>query len=254
MKKTLLITSLIFGFTQAEYLFKFNTQENIFIKEDNGKDIHWDNVILYVDIDTESNTIIDRSKLNKNISVLGPVISNERAKFGNESIYFNSNNAQELRVGMPSFSGDFTVEMWINTTEYNLSSNHSTTIIDSRTTNSNGNNIRLGITNIGRIGLSLPPTSVSNGISSGEHLISNNNWHHIAFSRENSIYRLFVDGVLVGERSNSTTVASTTWSIGKNAFSGVPGYYGYLDGLRVTNGVARYTSNFNVPTREFPKN
>ena len=52
--------------------------------------------------------------------------------------------------------------------------------------------------------------------------------------------------------SNTNVVDTGTLAIGSYG-SGASqyGFQGYIDGIRITKGVARYTSNFTPPTTEF---
>jgi len=78
-------------------------------------------------------------------------------------------------------------------------------------------------------------------------------WVHVALTRSGNVWRAFAAGVL----DQSATVAGTVFSdsgvlaIG-NSTSGAVGYRGYLDDLRITKGVARYTANFTPPSSQFP--
>lgn len=85
----------------------------------------------------------------------------------------------------------------------------------------------------------------------------NDQWHHIAATRVGDVYRLFADGVLIASFTNSTAVAAngSVLYIGRRWDNFAPFYplfRGVIDELRITKGVARYTTDFDPPTKPFP--
>ena len=86
--------------------------------------------------------------------------------------------------------------------------------------------------------------------------ICDNLWHHIAIAKSGTIWRLFVDGNLEATNTIRTDVISLQKNgtrIGWDGWNGINGFYnGYLDELRITKGIARYTVNFAPPTAAFP--
>lgn len=82
-------------------------------------------------------------------------------------------------------------------------------------------------------------------------------WYHVVVCRDSANLRFFVDGVQVGTTQNvSTDSFANTSSLVRIAARETNLYFfnGYLDELRVTKGVARYTANFTPPSVEFPNN
>ena len=79
-------------------------------------------------------------------------------------------------------------------------------------------------------------------------------WHHVAATREGSTLRMFVDGVLVGTVTTSANYTSTVarLSVGYQA-QGSARYpmRGSFDEVRITKGLARYTTDFTVPDTPF---
>lgn len=79
-------------------------------------------------------------------------------------------------------------------------------------------------------------------------------WHDIAVTRSGTTWRVFVDGVIVLTVSSLTLDCNNTQNtyIAAQGSAG-PKYplSGFLDALRITDGVARYTSNY-TPTGPFP--
>lgn len=101
-------------------------------------------------------------------------------------------------------------------------------------------------------------TDGSNRIT-GSSALTLNTWHHIALTRSGNDHKLFVDGTQAGSTwtnaanyvqgrptwGNYYSSLNTLFNGGNNMFSG------YLQSLRITKGLARYTANFTPPTSQF---
>lgn len=80
-----------------------------------------------------------------------------------------------------------------------------------------------------------------------------NNWYHLAIVRNGTNLYCFKDGTLLsGSASTLISTNSVTNGTGQLEIGRVVGltseyYEGYLDELRVSKGIARWTSNFSVP-------
>ena len=71
-------------------------------------------------------------------------------------------------------------------------------------------------------------------------------WYHIAWTRSGTSCRLFVDGIQKGTTaSNAHNVNNTNLRIG---YDGVDYFGGYIEDVRYTKGLARYTADFTPPT------
>ena len=79
--------------------------------------------------------------------------------------------------------------------------------------------------------------------------VPTNSWSHVAYTRQGSTYRVFVDGVLQGTGTGTSAFSFDTLG---STNGGNQDVNGYIDDLRITKGVARYTSNFTPPTAPFP--
>jgi hypothetical protein len=84
-----------------------------------------------------------------------------------------------------------------------------------------------------------------------------NAWTHYALVRSGNVWTLYRDGV-----AQQTVTNSAPLDNGTSSLVTVLGYYqfnfnsapGYMDDLRITKGVARYTTDFLVPQFPFPDN
>ena len=85
----------------------------------------------------------------------------------------------------------------------------------------------------------------------GTTTVSAGQWYHIALSGSSGSYKLFLNGTQEGSTyTGALGGGSSTYQIGAFYWSGTL-YYpinGYLDDIRFTAGIARYTSNFTPPT------
>jgi len=83
-----------------------------------------------------------------------------------------------------------------------------------------------------------------------------NQWVHIALTRESGVYKLWMDGVLQGTHSDSTSVnliTPTSPVLGtRSSLDNTYSLKGYISNFRICKGHAVYTSNFTPPTRELP--
>jgi hypothetical protein len=87
-----------------------------------------------------------------------------------------------------------------------------------------------------------------------------NSWHHVAITRSGSKTREFVDGQAfpsAWDESIMTPIAGGSYLVISGAPCETPGagdngdFNGYIDELRVVNGVAVWTSNFTPPTAPY---
>lgn len=82
-------------------------------------------------------------------------------------------------------------------------------------------------------------------------------WYHVAVCRSGADLRMFVDGTQVGSTHNIGAVSifdsNQPLVIGALNSSGFIRFFdGWIDELRLSNGVARYTGNFVPPNEPFP--
>jgi len=153
------------------------------------------------------------------------------------------------------FDGDFTIEFWVYFNTVNARND---------TVGSANNSVYLGASKSGWIasyytlaGNKWHFSYQSNQAWIFEHTFSftseASRWYHVAFTREDSSIKCFVDGVQQGEtKISSTTLTSTENSVRVGGGEGSTSLLlnGYVSNLRVIKGKALYTSNFKTPMRE----
>jgi hypothetical protein len=194
----------------------------------------------------DTGAFYDLSNVGNPESGTGSVaVTTQVKKFGNESgsfsgvtTYISAPNATGFQFG----SGDFTVEMWLNTADTDFN-------ICGLVTASTGNWMMVVVASQFYWQTTYSVTNLFN-VSAAS--ILNSAWHHIAISRSGTSLRVFFDGVQQGSSpySDSTSYNGTgALRIGSGANGDLNGY---LDDIRITKGVARYTANFTPPTATFP--
>jgi hypothetical protein len=84
--------------------------------------------------------------------------------------------------------------------------------------------------------------------------ISISTWHHVAGVRYENLWTLYLNGTSVGSQTIAKTLAQQNKiQIGRRWDNGGGECLnGYIDELRITKGVARYTANFTPPAAPFP--
>ncbi len=148
-----------------------------------------------------------------------------------------------------SFSTDFTIECWVNT---------STTSLDpyGRRLWSFGDGAAFyldapfynGSSTTANMCIQIASTGI---VITGTRPVADGQWHHVALTRAGSSMRLFVDGIQSG--STYTNASAFTAGATNGMFIGClgAGVGGFLQGnvsdFRVVNGTALYTANFAPP-------
>ena len=176
----------------------------------------------------------------------GAVQSTDKKKFGASS-YKGNGTTTYLEVASNSdflFStGSFTIEAFIN-----------------RNTAAAGNQILFDFRNTA-FSVTAPliytsGTWITYQVGSTATITSNSvgttsTWYHVAVSRDGDQTRLFVDGTQVGVTwTDPYNTPQGALRIG-GRYDGTANFNGYMDEIRVSKGVARYTSNFAAPTAPF---
>lgn len=217
-------------------------------------DAYYDNVTLLMHMDGANNgTTFTDEKGAIPTRMGGSVTSTSQSKFGSSSLLLSSVNDGLIFPSTDAVAfgtGDFTVELWARPTDLTTNTPHGYMLIDTRPTSTNGNYFLTGISSSGNLVVYDGSTS-----HTGTSQAQINTWHHYAISRKNGQLYLFVNGVKELESTCSVNFLASTIRIGQNAFAGpVPqtNFFGFIDDLRITKGVARYTSNFTIPEAAFP--
>jgi hypothetical protein len=213
-----------------------------------------------------STTITDNSPSPKTVTAVGNAqISTAQSKFGGASIAFDGNGDYLNSLASNAFAfetGDFTVEAWVY--PQRLTNLYGQPITGTYAYFATGNFDRGWLLNLSATGQpDFYMTGTTSGFErlTGSSAVTVNQWTHIAASRQGTTLRLFAGGTQVAFMTSVTnenyfgdlrvatsSATSLTPSIGNPDVS----LQGYIDDLRITKGVARYTANFTPPAAPFP--
>ena len=211
-------------------------------------DPHYANVslLLHFDGPNGGTSFTDNSSVQNTVSAIGSTsISSANIKFGSGSSYFaGGTNGIEVgdTINLGFGSGDYTVEVWV----YVASASSYQAIFDNRLSGKSG--IALYI---GDGGKAFTIANDSYVILSSSIYAPLNQWYHLAMVRKGGILTGYVDGVADGSVSDYRELAATAGAYIGRSTTG-QWLSGYIDDLRITKGVARYTESFTPPAAAFP--
>jgi hypothetical protein len=225
-------------------------------------DPYINNVVLHLKGDGANNgtSILDSSSLyfKTPVSNNGVVTSSIESKYGGSSLYFAGNNNSQLVYADSSDwdfdAGDYTIEWWGKSiTAANAGATYTAVL---------GNAPDVGASQAGWIITHTPSINaiglhVSTGGGSWNVVSHSANtgapvsgWTHYAFVREGNNSLVFINGTLMGTTpflSINMPYSSLSFWVGRTS-GGFFNLTGYLDSVRITKRVARYTANFNPET------
>ena len=189
-------------------------------------------------------------------------VSTSVVKYGSGSMYFDGTGdylSSRLNDTYAFSTGDFTIEMWINPSTTN---HQSACLITQEHISAQNSPISISIyLNNGSF------ETVGNQLGFGQYtgtggstwVIQQNGittlsvgvWTHIALVRYGNNFTMFVNGQSLRTVSSSVScsIGNTQYLIARrwDGYGSYPYFNGYIDDLRITKGVARYTGNFTPP-------
>lgn len=194
--------------------------------------------------------IFDNSAKNDLETVGNAQISTSVKKFGTGSMYFDGNGDYLVAPTSGVFgfgTGSFTLECFIYIAG---AMGTGGVILDFRSGAGTAVKPVVAVSSSGNLEYFVNGSVVINGGS-----VATGTWLHIAVCKSGSSTRMFVNGTQVGSTYSDTNDygASARCYVGADDDGSPNAFFnGYIDDLRVTKGVARYTANFTPPTAAFP--
>ena len=192
---------------------------------------------------TNKNNIFDAAGGNL-LTVVGDTTTNtSTVNYSSSSVYFDGGGDYIKLDGSFSdfFDNPFTIEFFVN-----LTSASSSSVISL----GDGSGVDGLYLLHGGYGCYVGTNGSWNLISGSVTGMTTGTWHHFAFTWDGSVYRIFVDGSLELTSTNSTKIGpggGYTLAIGAT-YTGVQPTNGYVEDVRFTKGLARYTSAFTPPS------
>lgn len=209
-------------------------------------DPYWSNVelLLHFDESVGSTTFADSSKNAYTFTVAEGSVraGNGNVKFGacalQSTASINSGGSVANSVGIVA-TGDFTIEGFY---AYSNPSGFDALALG----NESGGRISFLINSSGVPGYNPISQNTVNCNSTGVLFPFDGKYHHVAYCRSGTTLSVYIDGNLAG----------TAWlggAVGNTNLIRIPIIYsGWVDEVRVTNGVCRYVAAFSPPTTPFP--
>jgi hypothetical protein len=207
---------------------------------------------------TDGSTAFVDSSVNKIsiTSINGTTISTSQSKFGGASGQFTGSSCLTA-TSNSTFAfgtGDFTMECWVYPTNANYGNggyiDYTGTLLDTRSSGGSSNGALIIFSNTGKIrlfsgGLILESTST----------VSLNQWSHIALVRSSGTCTFYINGVASGLAPFTNNCSDTSFTVGApvdhvNTDSSLK-HIGYMDEVRISKGLARYTNDFTPPASAF---
>lgn len=222
-------------------------------------DPHYSSVVLLVPFEGNSNRYQDYSPNKKTLVAYGGVIPSSNSKYYANCAYFNGSSGYIDILPSMDFAfgdGDFTVEFWIKVVRHttdDISSGWPCIINPSLTLNDPGG-FQIWIRR------NAEPRWAIEFAPRGEVVVSTNTpstdgqWHHVAVCRGSGVAYCFYDGTLTSSTPDTVTytragpegfrLARRSGAVVANTMAAM-----FMQDLRITKGVCRYTEDFVPPGR-----
>ena len=203
-------------------------------------------LLLHCDGADTSTTFTDSSFSGHTCTPSGNAqMDTAQSKFGGASVLFDGSGDYVTVADSADWdfgTGDFTIDYWVRFAA--LGSDR--TAID--VNGGDGNGIWVQYQNAGNMRARI----VGNDYTFA-HSASTDIWYHHAITRSGTNLRMFVGGVQVGttQTSSDNITGGTIGVLLGRKNGGGDQLSGWLDEVRISKGIARWTSTFDVPTAAY---
>jgi hypothetical protein len=225
-------------------------------------DSYWVSVVLMLGFDGADGAVAttDESLVNRAITFVGNAqLDTAQSKFGGSSLLLDGNGDRITAADHPDWhfgSGPFTVEAWVR---FNVTETGANYLVSQW--NSSNDNRAWGIqyfNNGWHFASTTDGTNTTVVTISNSWTQSGGTWFHFACTRDGAgDVRMFIDGTQIGTtQARNVTIFDSNQPLWIGAIvSSTPGndWDGWMDELRITKGVARYTANFTAPAAAHPR-
>ena len=211
-------------------------------------------LLLHCNGANDGTTFTDSSSSNKTVTATTVVTKTATKVLGTASAFFNNNrSSNHFKLSLATSadwefgSSDFTIDFWAYVTANDVIFMKRTNGSHDMQFNTNSNKLRFyWADSTGALQMHL-----INATS-----VTTNTWHHVAVVKSGSTGYLFLDG---HNETLTTNVMSTTLQdigsgnliIGDYPLNAVVSLNGYMDEIRISKGIARWTKSFTTPSREY---
>jgi len=226
---------------------------NIFKCNDPLTDQYWSNVVLAMHMDGANDGTTFTDEKGHTVTFAGNVVTKTgNKKFGTASVFFDGTGDY---LSVPNSDFDMGSQPFIAETWAYLTAGTSGAIVGN---NSTFNSDCSWLVYVSSTGLTLDWIDTSSVYHVVGMLITvpQNTWVHLAVVVEaDGNVTGYVNGVSAAGSADITSAIKPPGGpiyIGDVQHTSKKPLNGYLDDLRVTKGIARYTANFTPPCRSFP--
>ena len=167
--------------------------------------------------------------------------------FDGNGDYISTPHHADFNLG----SGDFTIDFWVKSTQ---TTQYATLVCKTPASFSTGMwSLMTSRTSAGDVAF------FANEYSSGSPLLltagslfNTDSWVHVALVRYGNVWTLYIGGTSAATRTTETTISDLSAAI----YAGADQHYGrnfngWIDEVRISKGIARWTENFTLPTVEY---
>lgn len=211
-------------------------------------------LMLHLDGTDGSTTITDSSLTPKTVTAVGNAqIKTAQSVFGGASCYFDGSGDYLTTADSDDFflgTDDWTIDLRLYPT-----ANSNGGIINQWASTSNFVYIYRRSDTALQITASVSGSIVLNKTFSTA-LVPINTWTHVTIVRSSGSYIVFINGVaseVAYAETDGWQNVSASLEIGKfrNNFGDTFYFTGYMDEIRISKGIARWTTNFTPPTQQY---